>query len=251
MSEKTIKHFDSDSYYKLFSIFGAYDRQLIKVLKSMLISEPAQILDMACGVGLSTVALRDNFPDSKITGVDIDSELIGYSKSKISCDGIEFKCSDISDLLAETPDKPIDLIFVKSAYHYFDKEITISDLKSVLGEHGVIAVAERTSHSARSYPLPDIVSGYWGDIFSEPRPTRRFDAADLSEMELSVSSFGSYVTIPADIYLDAVKKNQLVGLWLLKPDVVNQWIKEQISKKTDSLKVYEEFRLYLYQNKAV
>ena len=117
----------------------------------------------------------------------------------------------------------------------------------MLSERGIVAVAERTSRSAKSYPLPDIASGYWENIFSQPRQTRRFDAADSSEMSLSVSCYGEYVSLPSEIYLDAVRKNQLVGLWLLKPDIVKEWTDTQIAKKTDPFRVFEEFWLYLYR----
>jgi len=67
-------------------------------------------------------------------------------------------------------------------------------------------------------------------------------------MALSVSCYGEYVDLPGEIYLDAVKKNQLVGLWLLKPDVVREWIDEQIAEETVGFNVFEEFWLYLYRN---
>lgn len=250
MPEKTIDHFYSDTYHGLFSLFGDYDRKLVSMLKSLMGFEPGRILDMACGVGLSTLALRTNFPDAGIIGVDIDSGMIDFAKKTIALSEIEFQCSDITEALTRLPDHSIDMVFVKSAYHYFDKQVTISHLKPVLSENGVIAIAERTSRSAKSYPLPDIVSGYWADIFSQPRPSHRLDAADTFDMALSVSCYGEYVTLPAEIYLDAVRKNQLVGLWLLKPDVIDKWINDRIAEEHDSYRVFEEFWLYLYKNKT-
>nr|VFK18153.1 MAG: Methyltransferase domain-containing protein [Candidatus Kentron sp. LPFa] len=247
MSEKTIDHFCSSTYYRLFSLFNRYDKKLVHVLKSLLGFEPNRILDLACGVGLSTLVLRDNFPGAKITGIDIDPDLIEFARERASRDGIEFRCAEIPDMLAEIPNNTIDLIFIKSAYHYFDEQITIAHLKPLLRERGVIGIAERTARSAKSYPLPNIASTYWEGIFSGHRPNRRLYAADASEMTLSVSCLGEHVMIPTDIYLDAVKENQLVGLWLLKPEVVDEWINNQVTQEIDAFRVFEEFWLYLYR----
>ncbi len=250
MSEKTINQFSSDTYFKLFSLFESYDRQLVRVLKSMLDFEPSRILDLACGVGLSTNALQANFTNARIAGVDIDSELIEYAQKRTTCSNVEFECSEISEMLTEIPDNSIDMVFVKSAYHYFERQIPISHFKRVLTRNGVVALAERTSRSAKTYPLPDIASAYWTDIFSQPRPDRRFDAAVSSEMELTVSCYGESVALPSDIYLEAVKKDQLVGIWMLNPDIVDEWINDQIAKEIIDFKVFEEFWLYLYRNET-
>ncbi len=248
MSEKTIDQFNSDTYFGLFSHFETYDKQLVRVLKSMLDFEPSRIVDLACGVGLSSAALRANFPDARIVGVDIDPEMIGCAQKRSACSNMEFECSDISDILTQIPDNSIDMVFVKSAYHYFDDQIPVSHFKRVLTQNGVFALAERTSRSAKTYPLPDIASVYWADIFSQPRPDRRFEAARSSGLALSVSCFGDYVSLPSATYLDAVRENQLVGIWLLKPEIVTGWINEQIAKESTDVKVFEEYWLYLYRN---
>ncbi len=248
MSEKTINEFNSDIYFGLFSHFETYDKQLVRVFKSMLDFEPSRILDLACGVGLSTHALQANFSNARIAGVDIDSDLIEFAQKRTSFSNVEFQCSEISEMLAGTPDNSFDIVFVKSAYHYFDQQIPVSHLKRVLTRHGVVVVAERTSRSAKTYPLPDIASAYWTDIFSQPRPARRLGAADSSEMELTVSCYGKSVALPSDIYLDAVRQNQLVAIWMLNPDIVEKWINDQIAKEIIDFRVFEEFWLYLYRN---
>jgi len=116
MTQKTISHFYPDTYYKLFSLFNSYDKKLIGVLKSLLDFEPARILDLACGVGLSTMALRANFPNARITGVDIDSDMIEFAQKTFPSSDVEFQCSEISDTLTHFPENSADIVFVKSAY---------------------------------------------------------------------------------------------------------------------------------------
>lgn len=248
MLEKTIDRFDADTYYKFFSLFKTYDERLIRVLKSTLNFTPESIWDLACGVGLSTFALKANFSNSEIVGVDIDSSLIDLAKEKVPDSQIKFQCCEISDLLTKTANETVDVIFVKSAYHYFEEQITLSHLQPLLKKNGVVVVAERTFRSASSYPLPDIASNYWANIFAEPRPSRRFNNATSSRMALSVSCYGEQITLPTDLYIDAVKNNQLVGLWMLKPEIISTWIENNLSQKSNDINVFEEFWLYVYHN---
>lgn len=248
--KRTIDQFHADTYKDLFSLFGFYDKELIKVLKTVLNYQPEYILDLACGPGLSTSALSANFQESKILGVDIDSSLIELAKNSIPYANVEFQCREVLDVLSDLPKGSVDLIFVKSAYHYFEHEVTLSHLQPALSKNGVFVIAERTSRSAKSYPLPEIASSYWESIFSEPRPTRRFEASNSFRIPLYVSCFGKHVEIPVGIYLDAVRKNQLVGLWMLKPEVVNSWIEEISRQEIESFRIFEEFWLYVYQNES-
>ena len=248
MALKTIQQFDSETYYKLFSHFNSYDRKLVSVFKSLLNFEPSCILDLACGVGFSTMALEANFPNARITGVDIDANMIELAQKGLPGSNLEFQCCDISLALDNYPANSTDIIFVKSAYHYFDHQVTLSHLQPKLSNHGVVVVAERTSRSAASYPLPDIVSSYWKDIFSEIRENQRFKAADLHNVSLSVTCYGEYVTLPSEIYYETVKQKQLVGIWMLNTDMVDEWLSNQLAKKVNTITVFEEFWLYLYKS---
>lgn len=81
--DKTIDQFYADTYNNLFSLFNAYNKRLIELLQSLVNTPPQTILDLACGTGLSTLALRLNFGDAKIIGVDIDSNLIASAQETV------------------------------------------------------------------------------------------------------------------------------------------------------------------------
>ena len=246
--ERTIDRFYADTYNEFFSLFNAYNEKLIGVLQCLLDFTPQLIFDLACGVGLSTLALRANFNGAEIVGVDIDSSLIALAEATMPHSNVKFHCCEISDLLAKTPHGTVDVIFVKSAYHYFERQIGLPQLQPLLKKNGAIVIAERTARSARSYPLPDIASSYWENIFVEPRPSRRLDPANSAGMSLSVSCCGEWVTVPTQLYIDVVRKNQLVGLWMLKPEVVSAWIENHLDREPNELNIFEEFWLYVYRN---
>ena len=55
--ERTIEQFHADTYDQFFSLFNAYNYKLIGILKSILDRPIESVLDLACGVGHSTLAL--------------------------------------------------------------------------------------------------------------------------------------------------------------------------------------------------
>ena len=70
----------------------------------------------------------------------------------------------------------------------------------------------------------------------------------MAGLPLSVSCYGKQVKLPAKVYLDAVKKNQLVGLWMLKPEVIDSWIEKIVTQGAKDFNIFEEFWLYVYHN---
>ncbi|MGY6529000.1 MAG: methyltransferase domain-containing protein [Cyanobacterium sp.] len=51
-----------------------------EVLKKEINGNPEQILDMGCGVGLSTFALQENYPDATVTGLDLSPYFLAVAK---------------------------------------------------------------------------------------------------------------------------------------------------------------------------
>ena len=232
-------------YRNFYSAFDNYNVKLIEVAKPGLDFEPARILDLACGIGLSSLALRANFANAHILGIDIAPDMIELAKSSVQDSNIEFRCSETETMLRDIPKETMDMVFVKSAYHHFEQQITLSHLKEVLNKNGVIAIAERTSRSARSYPLPDIANRYWADYFGLPREKQRFTTVE--SLKLAVCSYGEYVEIAFEDYCQALKNRQLFGTWALKQEVIDEWLTEQSAKKLEAFTVFEEFWMYLYK----
>lgn len=237
--------FTPKAYHDFYSIFDKYNRDLVAIAKSLIDHTPNLILDLASGTGLSVSALRANFDNSSILGVDIAADLVEFAQMSTSDPMIEFRCAEIGETLDQLPSNSVDLIFVKSAYHYFDKQIPFSRLKKTLSENGVIIVAERTARSAQSYPLPEIASHHWTQFFAQPQIDHRFAAAQDASLECSVSCYGHFIEIPSMDYLAAVSANQLFGVSALKPDLTAQWVKEQLARESEAVTVFEEFWLYL------
>ncbi|AFZ46088.1 Methyltransferase type 11 [Cyanobacterium stanieri PCC 7202] len=55
-------------------------RNYHKVLEREISENPQNILDMGCGVGLSTFALQEKYPDAKVTGLDLSPYFLAVAK---------------------------------------------------------------------------------------------------------------------------------------------------------------------------
>ena len=51
-----------------------------RVIQEQLTIQPQNILDRGCGVGMSTVALQEIYPDAKVTGVDLSPYFLAVAK---------------------------------------------------------------------------------------------------------------------------------------------------------------------------
>lgn len=114
----------------------------IKVIKKDLKTVPKKILDFGCGDGICCEYLRENFPDSAITGVDVSSESIKIAQNK-KIVNTNFFVLDNDKLPFE--DNSFDLIFIACVFHHVEKhkhDILIKELNRILTEQGSVYVFE-------------------------------------------------------------------------------------------------------------
>lgn len=72
--------------------------------------KPEKILELGCGIGVSTRYMQKGAPDAAITAVDYNRGRLDYAAE--NC-GADFVCADVLDYLRKTTEK-FDLIFVDS-----------------------------------------------------------------------------------------------------------------------------------------
>jgi malonyl-CoA O-methyltransferase len=77
---------------------------------------PQSIVDLGCGTGWHSCKLKQQFPESQVTGVDISPEMLEYANTHQSVSGIDWLCSDAEDLALEKSSQ--DLIFSNFALQW-------------------------------------------------------------------------------------------------------------------------------------
>lgn len=98
--------------------------------------QPKHILDLGCGAGNSTYALKERFPKSKIQGFDLSPQML--EKARATYPEIEFIQQDISHF--EKPEK-LDCIFSNAALQWLDNHNQVlNHYANHLNENGILAV---------------------------------------------------------------------------------------------------------------
>ena len=87
----------------------------LDLLARVPLSEPDSIVDLGCGAGNVTRALKNRWPDARITGIDGSPEML--EKAHAETPDIDWVEADMNDW---QPESPVDLIYSNAALHWLD-----------------------------------------------------------------------------------------------------------------------------------
>jgi len=95
--------------YDLLQQFNpGYRSDLVLSARRMNAPEHGRILDVCCGTGLSTEALRQCYPNAQITAVDISTGMLATARKKPGLHGVRFIAGDAMELDKCGADGPYD-----------------------------------------------------------------------------------------------------------------------------------------------
>jgi ubiquinone/menaquinone biosynthesis C-methylase UbiE len=119
------------------------------------------ILDLGCGTGRFTEALRARF-DADVIGIDPSKKMLEQARSKLP-DG-KGAISHASRIRYEPgrgesiprPDNSVDLVFMSMVFHHFDNPaLAARECRRVLREGATVLVRTGTRERISSYPYVD------------------------------------------------------------------------------------------------
>lgn len=172
---------------------------------------PQRIVDLGCGPGTITALLRQRWPQSAITGVDLDAAMLAQARQ--SDPTIDWQQADLA---AWRPPAPSDLIFSNAALHWLpDHPALFARLAGALAPQGQLAVQMPGNFAASSHRLI-------GELAAE--------APFAAAVSATGARMGA-ILAPAD-YLDLLANHGLQGqVWevtywqtLAGPDPVLRWL---------------------------
>ena len=123
------------------------------------------VLDLACGTGDITFALRERFPQAEVTGVDLSPEMLELARKR-STGQVTFMEGDMSELLVE--DQSIDLVTGGYALRNApDLARTLGEIHRVLRPGGHVAILDFSApdHSFLRLIQSKVLwvwGGFWG-----------------------------------------------------------------------------------------
>lgn len=87
----------SGTYDFLTGLNPGYNEHLALSAQRMAVEPEARLLDLCCGTGLSTQALRDAYPRASITALDASQGMIDQAREKPLAESVEFLVGDAMD----------------------------------------------------------------------------------------------------------------------------------------------------------
>ena len=96
-----------------------------------------RILDVGCGSGMSTLALKNRFPEAEITGVDLSGAMLENARKLLpDVQWIQRDCSESLEDLGQ-----FDLVFSNAFLQWLpDQENFIKNIRNCIKENGMLAM---------------------------------------------------------------------------------------------------------------
>jgi len=147
----TGRTYDAVVHYATFGIDRRWKRRIIELLPP----NPRRILDLACGTGISTLAIAEQFPHCRVIGVELREEYLEIARSKIHKLGlvnVDFVLSRAEDYRSA---EPFDCVVSSYLAKYADLERLIPVTKTMLRKGGLLLMHDFT------YPTKPCLIPMW------------------------------------------------------------------------------------------
>ena len=128
-----VYHYGTNAFYLARNILNHQDQNHAQLGSQMATPEDGRvgrILDMGCGIGQLTIALKERFPDAEVWGVDVAGPMVRYGHMRAVDLGVEVH---LAQRLAEDtrfPDDHFDIVTSYILHH----EVTADASKQIMAE---------------------------------------------------------------------------------------------------------------------
>jgi trans-aconitate methyltransferase len=234
--------YSAEEFNEFYNLFSNYNNDLFKHICTIDRNIRKQILDVACGTGLSTSAIQINYPLSHIDAFDLDKSLIDYAIKLEELKDINFFVHDAK--IPNALNGSWDLIVVKSSLHLFFDHSILKGYLNLLNEKGVLCLLETTHTSIDSYPILNNAKNIWKkNIPTERKAELVKEFRNIDGFDFTSSSFGYDVKISSRVLNNAVKNKQISCLWEIADEQIREWMTRPYSK-ADFVDVFAEFDVF-------
>ena len=136
------------------------DRRWKRRIVDLIPHDATQILDLACGTGISTFALAERYPDCRIVGVELREEYLNLARNKVQQLGstnVEFVLSRAEDFRSN---EPFDCVVSSYLAKYADLKSLTCTTKEMLKTGGHLLMHDFT------YPPKPYLMWLWRLYFA-------------------------------------------------------------------------------------
>jgi demethylmenaquinone methyltransferase/2-methoxy-6-polyprenyl-1,4-benzoquinol methylase len=132
--------YDSMVHWATFGIDGRWKRRLVQYIPPL----SRRVLDLACGTGISTLAIAARYPHCHVVGVELRDEYLKLAQQKIEALRIE----NVELVLARAEDywsdKPFDCVTSSYLAKYADLPGLIRRAQQLLKDGGILLMHDFT-----------------------------------------------------------------------------------------------------------
>lgn len=199
-------------YDRLSSLNPGYSKHLYWSAERLRVHRKARILDLCCGTGLSTQALRQVYPEAHLTGLDASTGMLRAAAAKDGLSGVSWIHGDAMHPAAAGAAGPYDAILMAYGIRNVpDPDLCLARLLALLRPGGVLCLHEYSvTQSLWSQlvwqivtlgiviPMGTVVTGSSKIFRYLRRSVMRFDAVPHLEERLRRAGFVDVHTEPMD-----------------------------------------------------
>jgi ubiquinone/menaquinone biosynthesis C-methylase UbiE len=127
------------------------------ILKTQLPNQPQNILDLACGVGLSTFAMQEIYPHAKITGLDLSPYFLAVANYRAQQRQAKINWLHAQAESSGLPDASFDLVSIFLMCHELPQSATrqiLTEMRRVLRPGGYLAIMDMNPKSEVYKKMP-------------------------------------------------------------------------------------------------
>ena len=210
-------------------------------------------LDVGCGAGLSTRALR--ILCDHVTGTDISSEMIAVCRNIYKDSSYTFYVSKAEE--NEIPIVPYDIITAAGVINWIDKDLFLDNAEKVLNNNGLIVVYDFWI-TDRMDEMPEYTEWYQEKYLKKfPRPYRKEtvwkqdDLTDAFKIENKITYNLTY-DFSLDEFIDFMmiqsNVNEKIERGLFSVEEVRNWMVsnlQPIFNGNNKTLIFEGYNLYI------
>jgi demethylmenaquinone methyltransferase/2-methoxy-6-polyprenyl-1,4-benzoquinol methylase len=128
-----------------FGIDGLWKRRIVREIPA----GAGRILDLACGTGISTLAIARSFPESRIVGVELREEYLALAREKLRARGLKNVELVLSRAEEYRSAEPFDCISSSYLAKYADLPRLVRNCRDMLKAGGVLVMHDFTFPPSR------------------------------------------------------------------------------------------------------
>ncbi|MEL6927489.1 MAG: class I SAM-dependent methyltransferase [Cyanobacteria bacterium J06600_6] len=131
-----------------------------QALQTQITAAPQSILDLGCGIGMSTQALQDIYPQAQVTGVDLSPYFLAVAQYRSRQHGSQIKWRHCAAEATGLGDRSFDLVSACLMFHELPTsaaQAIIKEARCLLRPGGYLAIMDMNPQSAIFLKMPPYI----------------------------------------------------------------------------------------------